>query len=104
MKIMAREYETANKTPSTAILLKAIGTLDFLGAFLYVLAQRPVFSALFGELGGVIRIALGLLVATSAAALAFVLAEMLTYLHAIRWNTDGYTVKQGRAPADENDD
>lgn len=104
MKIMAREYETARKTPSTAILLKAIGTLDFLGAFLYVLAQRPVFSVLFGELGGVVCVVLALIVATTTSALAFALAEIITYLHSIRWNTDGYTVKQGRAPADENDD
>ena len=96
MKIMSREYESANKTPSTAILLKIIGTLDFIGVFLYFMGSRPVFVRLYGDIGGVICIALGLLVATSAAALAFVLAEMLTYLHAIRWNTDSYSVERER--------
>lgn len=106
MRIIAREYEQAEKKTSTGVLLKVIGTLQFFAATGAVFLFYPAFVRELGGLGMTVCVVVALVAGTSASVLSFALAEMLDYLHAIRWNTDGYSVhrEKGDRRTDERDE
>ena len=97
MKISALEYEKAASRPYYAWVLRAIGVAQFIGATWLILAFTAVFVEKLGANGLVVCWVVAFIVGTIASVNTFVLAEILTYLHAIRWNTDSYVAEAEKA-------
>ena len=88
MKILAQETGRAENTPALAVILRIIGGFNGIGWTIYTALSfmdirqagiEPVFAT--AEIGISVTLAW------------FIVARIISDLHAIRWNTDGYVVK-----------
>lgn len=93
MKIMAREYEKAAAKPYHSYLLRILGFFQFIGATWVIFLFSAVFEKYLGPNGVIICYIVAFIVGTFASLSTFVLAQIVDYLHAIRWNTDSFNVE-----------
>lgn len=93
MKIMAREFEKAEKAPFSASVLQLIGVSQFLSASWMIFALTGALRQQLGSGGVALGVFLAVDLGLGASIISFAAARLLTDLHAIRWNTDGYTVQ-----------
>lgn len=93
MKISPIEKARAQKQPTQAVILEAIGTLQFISASLLTFIMTGLLHTQLGVLGTVIGLFVGVGLGLSASILCFALARIVTDLNAVRWNSDGYAVQ-----------
>lgn len=93
MKISSVEKAKAQKQPTQAIILEAVGTLQFISASLLTFVMTGLLHTQLGLLGTVIGLFVGVGLGLSASILCFALARIVTDLNAVRWNSDGYAVQ-----------
>ena len=93
MKISSVEKARAQKQPTQAVILEAVGTLQFISASLLTFVLTGLLHTQLGVLGTVIGLFVGVGLGLSASILCFALARIVTDLNAVRWNSDGYAVQ-----------
>lgn len=93
MKISSVEKAKAQKQPTQAVILEAVGTLQFISASLLTFVMTGLLHTQLGVLGTVIGLFVGVGLGLSASILCFALARIVTDLNAVRWNSDGYAVQ-----------
>lgn len=93
MKISPIEKARAQKQPTQAVILEAVGTLQFISASLLTFVMTGLLHTQLGVLGTVIGLFVGVGLGLSASILCFALARIVTDLNAVRWNSDGYAVQ-----------
>lgn len=93
MKISPVEKARAQKQPTQAVILEAVGTLQFISASLLTFVMTGLLHTQLGVLGTVIGLFVGVGLGLSASILCFALARIVTDLNAVRWNSDGYAVQ-----------
>lgn len=93
MKISPIEKAKAQKQPTQAVILEAVGTLQFISASLLTFVMTGLLHTQLGVLGTVIGLFVGVGLGLSASILCFALARIVTDLNAVRWNSDGYAVQ-----------
>ena len=96
MKIMAREVGKAEKAPVSASLLQLTGVSHLFFVAWIVWNSTALWRDQLGVIGIILSILVALDLAVSASLMSFVLARVVMDLHAIRWNTDGYTVERDK--------